>query len=242
MKCRLTQVSAAADMIIESFDFSVVSEKNVIYEGQTTFGFFTETALTQQKGLSKTDDSRFRPDNLHAAAWQPQHLEDAPPFLPESVVGPPPIPQMTMPARALRMMDLIEHYDPQGGPSKLGYIRGVKHVDPKEWFFKAHFYQDPVWPGSLGIEAFMQLLKFMAVDKWPDLTSRYRFSLVTGTQHTWTYRGQVIPGNKQVTVEACVTRITETPEPLIMADGFLRVDGLAIYEMTDFGIRLVPTV
>jgi len=242
MKCRLTQVSAAADMIIESFDFSVASEKNVIYEGQTTFGFFTETALTQQKGLSKSDDRRFRPDDLDPAAWQPQHLEDAPPFFPESVVGPPPIPQMAMPARALRMMDVIEYYDPQGGPSKLGYVRGLKRIDPDEWFFNAHFYQDPVWPGSLGIEAFMQLLKFMAGNKWPDLTSRYRFSLVTGTQHTWTYRGQVIPGNKQVTVEAGVTRITETPEPLIMADGFLRVDGLAIYEMKDFGIRLVPAV
>jgi hypothetical protein len=43
-------------------------------------------------------------------------------------------------------------------------------------------------------------------------------------------------------VEAGITRITETPEPLIMADGFLSVDGLIIYEMKDFGIRLVPTV
>ncbi len=54
-------------------------------------------------------------------------------------------------------------YDPAGGPAGLGYIQGSKKVDPEEWFFKAHFYQDPVWPGSLGVEAFIQLLKFIAI-------------------------------------------------------------------------------
>jgi 3-hydroxymyristoyl/3-hydroxydecanoyl-(acyl carrier protein) dehydratase len=31
-------------------------------------------------------------------------------------------------------------------------------VDPSFWFFKAHFFQDPVWPGSLGLESFLQLV------------------------------------------------------------------------------------
>jgi len=138
------------------------------------------------------------------------------------------------------MMDVIERYIPAGGPAGLGYIQGSKIVDPEEWFFKAHFYQDPVWPGSLGIEAFMQLLKFIAMDRWPDLASRCRLSLVTGAQHAWTYRGQVIPGNHKVIVEAIVTQIDESPYPLIVADGILSVDGLAIYEMKQFGIRLIP--
>ena len=144
-----------------------------------------------------------------------------------------------MPGRAIRMVDSIDLYDPAGGPSGLGFIQGSKKVDPSEWFFKAHFYHDPVWPGSLGIEAFIQLLKFIAIDKWPHLASRCRFSLVTGVQHTWIYRGQVIPGNKQVKVEAIVTRIEEAPLPMIIANGFLYVDGLTIYEMKQFGIRLV---
>jgi 3-hydroxymyristoyl/3-hydroxydecanoyl-(acyl carrier protein) dehydratase len=137
-------------------------------------------------------------------------------------------------------MDVIEQYDPAGGPSGLGYIQGSKNVDPDEWFFKAHFYQDPVWPGSLGIEAFMQLLKFIAMDRWPHLASRCRFSLVTGARHAWTYRGQVIPGNQKVIVDATVAQIEETPYPMIVANGFLSVDGLTIYEMKQFGIRLMP--
>jgi 3-hydroxymyristoyl/3-hydroxydecanoyl-(acyl carrier protein) dehydratase len=242
MRCRMTQVSSASDMIIESFDFCVASGDKMIYEGDTTFGFFTESALAQQKGLAHADDRRYQPDADKSPAWRPYALLDAPPLVPETDLKfrESPAEQLLMPSRALRMMDVIEAYDPAGGPSGLGYIQGSKNVDPEEWFFKAHFYQDPVWPGSLGIEAFMQLLKFIALDRWPDLASKRRFSLVTGVQHAWTYRGQVIPANQNVIVEATVTRIDESPDPLILANGFLSVDGLMIYEMKQFGIRLMP--
>jgi PfaB family protein len=241
MRCRMTQVSAASDMIIESFDFAVASGDKMIYDGQTTFGFFTESTLAKQKGLANADDRRFGPDPDDGAACRPIPLADVPPYLPEPGIdfkhqqGL----QMTMPGRAIRMMDVIETYDPAGGPAGLGYIQGSKKVDPEEWFFKAHFYQDPVWPGSLGVEAFIQLLKFIAIDRWPHLASECRFSLITGARHAWTYRGQVIPGNQKVTVDAVVTRIDASPCPLIVADGFLSVDGLTIYEMKQFGIRLM---
>jgi hypothetical protein len=41
-------------------------------------------------------------------------------------------------------------------------------------------------------------------------------------------------------VDATVAQIEETPYPLIVANGFLSVDGLTIYEMKQFGIRLMP--
>ena len=40
-----------------------------------------------------------------------------------------------------------------------GSSRGSTQVDPDAWFFKAHFLDDPVWPGSLGLESFLQLLE-----------------------------------------------------------------------------------
>jgi len=242
MRCRMTQVSSASDMIIESFDFRVQSADEMIYDGETTFGFFTESALAQQKGLASADDRRYRPNENEGATCQKYPLLDVPPFFPEPGSGKLQNMRLAMPGRAIRMMDVIEQYNPVGGPSGLGYIQGSKKVDPEEWFFKAHFYQDPVWPGSLGIEAFIQLLKFIALDRWPDLASRCRFSLITGAQHNWTYRGQVIPGNKKVIVEAIVTQIDESPHPLVVADGFLSVDGLTIYEMKQFGIRLVKSL
>ena len=65
------------------------------------------------------------------------------------------------PTTMLRMIDNVDLFVPDGGPHGLGLIRGSKAVDPAEWFFKAHFYQDPVWPGSLGLESFLQLLKLL---------------------------------------------------------------------------------
>jgi 3-hydroxymyristoyl/3-hydroxydecanoyl-(acyl carrier protein) dehydratase len=147
---------------------------------------------------------------------------------------------MALPGRALLMIDRIDCYLPRGGPAGLGFIRGVKTVDPDEWFFKAHFYQDPVWPGSLGIEAFYQLLKVVARDRWPRKGAHCRFSLLSGRAHRWSYRGQVTPDNRTVVVEASLTSVAEGPRPALRADGFLHVDGLPIYAFHDFGLRLVP--
>ncbi len=140
------------------------------------------------------------------------------------------------------MIDRIEAYIPTGGPAGLGFIRGIKTVDPQEWFFHAHFYQDPVFPGSLGIESFVQLLKFVALQRWPHLKNSHRFGLLTGVKHSWIYRGQIIPENKLVTVEAVITKIQDEPVPCIRADGYLKVDGLYIYQMENFGIKIIPVV
>ncbi|MCH7490982.1 MAG: hypothetical protein IID05_09830 [Gemmatimonadetes bacterium] len=147
-----------------------------------------------------------------------------------------------LPDQQMRMIDTIDIFVPDGGPHGLGFIRGVKQVDPEEWFFAAHFYQDPVCPGSLGLESFLQLLKVVAVQRWGEsLLRTHRFEpIVVGPAHRWIYRGQVIPSNKRIEVEAAVTRIEETSRPTIVANGFLKVDGIPIYEMIDFGVRLVP--
>jgi 3-hydroxymyristoyl/3-hydroxydecanoyl-(acyl carrier protein) dehydratase len=145
-----------------------------------------------------------------------------------------------MPARALRMIDRIDIFLPEGGPRGLGYVRGSKTVDPDEWFFKAHFYQDPVCPGSLGIESFLQLLKFAARRRWKELCDTHRFALAAPASHRWTYRGQIIPTSRQVVVEAFVTAVSEGPAPALQADGYLQVDGLYIYKMEGFRLQLRP--
>ena len=78
--------------------------------------------------------------------------------------------ELPFPEKRMRMVDHIDLFIPKGGPNRLGFIRGSKKVDPNEWFFKAHFYQDPVTPGSLGVEAFIQLLKFVATRRWGALS------------------------------------------------------------------------
>ncbi|MGD8837854.1 MAG: hypothetical protein PVJ19_23145, partial [Desulfobacteraceae bacterium] len=239
MRTRLTKVSDAADMIIENFDFEVKVGQREIYTGTTYFGFFSAQALSQQVGLRETgftptDDELDHVVDHGFIDTAPKTPDDAPT---DELLEPK---GMVMPGKALRMIDGVDIYCPDGGPHGLGYIRGYKIVDPQEWFFKAHFFQDPVCPGSLGIESFLQLIKFAAMERWPELMQTHRFELAVSHEHQWSYRGQVIPDNHKVTVDALVTQVVEGQTPLIMADGSLQVDGIYIYKMEGFGLRLVP--
>jgi 3-hydroxymyristoyl/3-hydroxydecanoyl-(acyl carrier protein) dehydratase len=238
-KVRLTNVSEAADMIIEHFDFKVYRRNRKVYAGNTYFGFFTRDALAQQEGIRGAAEETYTPGAEETQTRYSHEFVDHAPLHPEDPASDAAA-ALAMPAKAIRMIDRIETYIPDGGPTGLGFIRGTKTVDPREWFFKAHFYQDPVCPGSLGIESFIQLLKYAACERWPHLANSHRFGLWKGTHHSWIYRGQILPENDLITVEAVITKIQDNPIPGIMADGFLKVDGLYIYKMQKFGIQLMP--
>ncbi len=86
----------------------------------------------------------------------------------------------------------------------------------------------------------LQLLKFAALQRWAHLAAAMRFGLLTDVSHDWTYRGQILPTNRKITVEATITEIGNVSEPFIKANGLLHVDGRCIYKMQNFGIKLVP--
>ena len=244
VRTRMKQSSAAGDMIIEEFEFHILQSKTTIYKGSTTFGFFTNNALGNQVGISNAEKDAYRATQDELKKSKSCIFEDKAPFTPDDTnnldhtnFAPP---YMAMPSNALRMIDEIDIYIPDGGPSGLGFIRGVKKVNPDEWFFKAHFFQDPVCPGSLGMESFLQLIKFMALERWGHLANTHRFELLKEKPHNWIYRGQIVPENNKIEVEAAVTKIEDSPAFIIQADGYLKVDGLYIYEMKGFGIKLVP--
>jgi PfaB family protein len=238
IRARLTKAAEAGDMIIEHFNFEVWNRDRKIYAGTTNFGFFTLESLAVQAGIPNAQNQVYVPTRAELQRSRNHEFNDVPPFSPQD---PERVPArgMTLPAKALRMIDRIDAYLPDGGPQGLGFIRGTKRVDPREWFFDAHFYQDPVLPGSLGIESFVQILKYMARQRWPQIVDSHRFGLLPGKPHHWTYRGQILPKNQLITVEAVVTEIKEDPVPTIRAEGYLQVDGLYIYKMEDFGINLV---
>jgi 3-hydroxymyristoyl/3-hydroxydecanoyl-(acyl carrier protein) dehydratase len=226
-------------MIIEHFDFEISHRDGLIYDGSTYFGFFTRSALERQEGIRDAAQKAFTPAPDQMAHGRAAVFADEAPLTPADPARSP-SPALALPARALRMIDRIDLFIADGGPAGLGFVRGSKDIDPQEWFFQAHFYQDPVCPGSLGIESFLQLLKFAARERWPQLADSHRFAPATGKSHRWTYRGQILPQNRTVTVEAVVSQVTESPHPALHANGCLMVDGLTIYRMEDFGIAIVP--
>ncbi|CAH2031278.1 polyketide synthase [Trichlorobacter ammonificans] len=216
---RLTKAVSSGGMVIQEFDFSVADCQGMLYEGETMFGFFSQEALANQVGIRDADP--YRPTGAESARGRSLPYPDHGPF----------------PGALLRMIDQIELYVADGGPAGLGYLRGSKQVDPDEWFFKAHFYQDPVTPGSLGLESFLQLLKFAAVERWGWQEGTALACVATGHEHRWLYRGQIVPANRTVTVEAWITAADDR-ERRLTASGYLAVDNKPIYQMIDFTVRM----
>jgi 3-hydroxymyristoyl/3-hydroxydecanoyl-(acyl carrier protein) dehydratase len=235
-RVRLTQTSGSGDMIIEHYQFQVLWRDSPVYEGTTYFGFFTPQALADQKGIQSGTYSH-PARNLHNGTNINYQLPPLRPLDPGDAASPKETGGIiTMPGKALTMVDIIDTWDPQGGPHGLGYFKGCKTVDPEEWFFKAHFYQDPVCPGSLGLESFLQLLRYAGIQKFKPPQDQYRVAPLPGMKHKWTYRGQILSTSREITVEGAVSRITDTPHPVLVADGILQVDGLVIYAMENLGV------
>ena len=141
------------------------------------------------------------------------------------------------------MLDRVTGIWPAGGPAGLGRYRAETDVDPAAWFFKAHFFQDPVQPGSLGLEAMLQLLPFAMVDAGMagDRGRAARFEpLAVGEPHSWKYRGQVLPRDRRVTTAGSGSHREARCGPLAVADASLWVDGTQIYEARGLAMRVVP--
>ncbi len=219
-KIEATNISHSGGMIIQHYDMEMAGKQGLIYKGNTYFGFFSKAALANQVGLQGV--KLYVPSETEMQAKQSFSYPASFPF---------PEPQ-------LRMVDQIDIFLPKGGPQQMGFIQGSKLVNPTDWFFQAHFYQDPVWPGSLGLESCLQLLKVWAAQRW-GITPQTRMSTVAlNKKHTWVYRGQVIPKDHKVTVQAVITQINEA-ERLILADGYLVVDNRIIYQMKDFSLQML---
>jgi acyl transferase domain-containing protein/3-hydroxymyristoyl/3-hydroxydecanoyl-(acyl carrier protein) dehydratase len=231
-RARMTKASQAGGMILQEYEMQVLSSEGTVFSGTTGFGFFPSAALRNQVGLkalalqSTPNGSRFA-------------LPMSAPLAPnESLEGT--AAKLSLPAQAYAMVDTIDCLQLSGGAHSLGFIQGSKRVDSKEWFFAAHFYQDPVMPGSLGIEAMIQLLKVYARERFAGLAQTHRFQSATVNQpHQWQYRGQVTPSNVKVAVEVTVTSVDDSSEPTIVADGLLSVDGRVIYSAKSVSVRLV---
>lgn len=224
---KLTGVSKSAGMIIESFEVLCTIDDTPVYELKTVFGFFPKAAFENQVGLPTTDAER---------AWLTADSD----FTVDLTEGPARYcagaPRLAAPM--LLMLDRVSGYWPEAGEAGLGVLRGEKDVDPDEWFFKAHFFQDPVQPGSLGLEAMVQLLQFYMLERGIGAhIPNARFEALS-TKHplTWKYRGQVVPHNKLI---SSTIEITEVGEDYAVCKASLWVDGKRIYEGINLGMRVV---
>ena len=220
-RAELTSISELNGMIVESFRIDSDIDGVPLLSGTTVFGYFSSAALAEQIGIPPTGEERTRladPSEVHTV-----------------------IRRSGLPGPMLLMADKITGYWPTGGSEGLGRVRAEKTVDAGEWFFKAHFFQDPVMPGSLGVEAIAQVIQwYMLESGLDDGLPQSRFETVPLDEPIrWKYRGQVIPTDAKVTVEADILEVAETEDSrTAYAEAWLWVDGRRIYHLPRFGMRL----
>jgi 3-hydroxymyristoyl/3-hydroxydecanoyl-(acyl carrier protein) dehydratase len=220
-------------IILQKFSFQLEGEGEVIYAGEASFGFFTDRAMQNQTGLDKGKPT--------LPWYRQQNLTLAPVPIPANYYQPQPgKPHYRLAQGQLDFVDTLLLM-PDGGQHGQGYIYASKKLDPTDWFFYCHFYQDPVMPGSLGVEAILQAMQAFALEL--DLGKSFRSPCFKqATPHTviWHYRGQVSRLHSAMMLEIHVKRIEHTPEQVtIIGDASLwRDDGLRIYEVLDVALGI----
>ncbi|MFN3910409.1 beta-ketoacyl synthase N-terminal-like domain-containing protein [Hyphomonas sp.] len=211
----LTSFSKVGPMTIVAFDVSArLKTGEPVMDLTTRFGFFPAAALVRQAGLPISETDR-------GYLALPKSSHDLSPRDPRLATG------------RLAMLDGADYFDPSGGSAGLGLIRGRQVVDPYAWYFKAHFFNDPVQPGSLGLDALEQLLMRAVLLKAgaAKLEGAVAQTPAVGERVKWSYRGQVTPEKREVTTVIELLSLQEDLGRLVAtARGSVWCDGLRIYE------------
>jgi 3-hydroxymyristoyl/3-hydroxydecanoyl-(acyl carrier protein) dehydratase len=228
----LQKTSHSAGILIEAFQVRCFLGQTLAYEMETVFGFFPQEALANQVGLPTTPEQR---EILSRPAEGEVDLRSRPhPYFGGGA---------TLPGGRLLMLDRVTGRWPDTGAAGLGQLRAEKDVDPGDWFFASHFFQDPVQPGSLGVEALIQLLQFHMLDRGlGDGIPNPRFEPIgLRKPTTWQYRGQILPSDHVITTTLdIVQQGRDERGAFAVADGSLWVDGKRIYEVHGLTMRIVP--
>ncbi|MFN2285812.1 MAG: hypothetical protein ACK2UQ_15445, partial [Anaerolineae bacterium] len=194
----LTASTAIRGIIMQKYTFAVACEGEVFYEGSASFGYFTPQALENQVGLNGGQSVLQRPATGEMINLRAQ-------------VG-----QLRLLENAIFVTD--------GGRYGRGYVYAEAPIDPLDWFFANHFYEDPVMPGSLGVEAMLQALQVYAQQRHISEAT----GALSGQTTTWTYRGQVPPERGNVRLEVHISDVAGT---CITGDASLWWKDRRIYEV-----------
>lgn len=237
-RVELTGRTVADEMVLTFFTVECLADGVPVLNCTTSFGFFPPGAFESAGGLPA-------PPALDGAESQPAEARSVPAPVdlttrPEQYCGGP----LTIGHSRLVMPQRVTHRDTAGGAAGLGSIRGEKDVRADDWYFRAHFFQDPVQPGSLGVEGLYQLLRVLLIDKDFGAGMRApRFEAADmGKPLTWKYRGQVTPASRRVVFRLDITETGETAGGrYAVANGWLGVDGVWAYRVDNIALRVTDT-
>ncbi|MGC9403820.1 beta-ketoacyl synthase N-terminal-like domain-containing protein [Vibrio genomosp. F10 str. 9ZC157] len=241
---RLLSTVMMGTNIVQSFSFELSTDGVPFYEGTAVFGYFKGAALKDQLGLDNGKVTQpWHVDNNRTPDVSIDLLDKTSRYFnaPVSATGEDQ-PHYQLAGGRLNFIDKVQ-ITSDGGKSGLGYLYAERTIDPSDWFFQFHFHQDPVMPGSLGVEAIIELMQTYALNK--DLGAGFRnpkFGQIQ-SEVKWKYRGQINPLNKQMSLDVHITAIKdEDGKKVIVGDANLSKDGLRIYELKDIAICIEEAI
>ncbi len=204
-KSLLLSTSMAGGAIIQSFTFDLLVEGETFYQGSAVFGYFSAESLTNQLGIDNGQISHawFVDNNIPAAQIERFDLSDAAMPL---FHAPATQPHYRLAGGQLHFVDHVAIVE-GGGKAGVAYIYGERTIDASDWFFRYHFHQDPVMPGSLGVEAIIELLQVYALKNGLGAQFNNPRFIAPVSKVEWKYRGQITPLNKQMSLDVHITAI-----------------------------------
>jgi 3-hydroxymyristoyl/3-hydroxydecanoyl-(acyl carrier protein) dehydratase len=233
----LHKTMVSGKQIIQKFDFQLSVAGEPIFVGNSVFGFFPPEAMANQIGRDGGQETvpLFEQTGRGSSASKSIVIANSTYYLPK--IGRP---YYHLPEGKLSLLREV-FIDPEGGRNQKGYIYANKPIDPLDWFYTCHFFEDPVMPGSLGVEAILEAMQVFALQQ--DLGRELqnpRFDLVPDQTMDWKYRGQILQKTKMMKLEVHLTRIERfASEVRVMGEASLWADRIRIYELKNVGIRLV---
>ncbi|MBF6177413.1 hotdog family protein [Nocardia otitidiscaviarum] len=227
---RLLSTTILPGSSLQTFDYTLSVDGAPFYRGETMFGYFSDEALANQTGL---DAGRFAP------TWLARHPEARTRVIDVAARRADPAARLCA-RRTLALIDRVEVVD-GGGEHGAGYLRSLREIDPSDWFFARHFHLDPVIPGSLGVESVIHAVQEWMIDTgFASDMADPAFRIPADIAFGWRYRGQFLPTDGTVELEAHIKSVRREPGRVtVTVDGSLWKPGLRIYELVDLAIELV---
>ncbi|WP_327140085.1 beta-ketoacyl synthase [Nocardia sp. NBC_01327] len=226
---RLLSTTILPGSSLQTFDYTLSVDGEPFYRGETMFGYFSDEALGNQTGL---DAGRFVPTWLAGQPGvQPRVIDVAARRADPAA--------MACSHDRLALIDRVEVVD-GGGNYGAGYLRSLRAIDDSDWFFTRHFYLDPVIPGSLGVESVIHAVQEWMLDAgFAEGMADPVFRIPQDLAFSWRYRGQFLPSDGSVELEAHIKSVRRGPHGVtVVVDGSLWKPGLRIYELVDLAVEL----
>ncbi len=206
--------------IIQHFSFELFCDGEIFFKGRSSFGYFSAEAMAGQTGLD---------GGTIVLPWLKQAgLENQIAPIEGTTLG------TSIPNGKLRLLDKAAINT--AGNKGEGYVYASRINTPEDWFYACHFKEDPVMPGSLGIEAILQAMKVFTQQRFHNQASA---ELVTGQKMTWRYRGQVLQHHREMQVEVHVHEPQYLGKTkIVTGDASLWADDSRIYEVQNLTIAI----